>query len=638
MIDYLTYYEILEIDETASEEEIKKAFRILSKEYHPDKIPDHLSKLKQVAEEKFKQINEAYQILSNLEKRRQYDEKLEELRDSYAKTSRENGASSTTSSVSIPKLGISPKSFNFSNIKVGSSVSGSFKIINLGNGILTGSISSTVPWIKIPASIPPTMKNQSQEIYLSVDASSLPYGFSGTGTVSIKTNGGNKSVSVNLATEGLSVLVSKFRSSYVPLIAAFFGFIGSFSRSPISDFLSGAFFSGIITYAFAKLIVKFLLNRSINVFKVPSILIQGVAIGIVIFAITVHSGDSRSLIKSAVTANPPQRQKVKSKAYQYKPPPIHYLQNGRYTQTNKKPSGKRIPPLAFEFLVESVDVTNDYIIFNIALRNLKNHIINFLSGNSTTQYYKAPYFIDGSNNKYEAINPPLRGEIEKYFFEPRGGGLGYKGTLKVRLPSYTTAHAKMVFPRMSNSPRHISLVVPGSNGWQSTLTINNIQLTSYEKLPTSNTSVSIFEPNSPTKDYISKKERNYTVPSSVTLKNDSSTLPKSFAPPSESLRSSIEDQILKEVTTSGRYAEYKIDDGMYVYRADHIGSNPQTQCQKIRLRAWESGSLIKDKIREICGVTKHETRSKSIGSSKGWSKARESVTYEDNNISPERRR
>ncbi len=59
------YYTILGIPRTASEEEIKKAFRKLAHEYHPDKKTGN--------EEKFKEINEAYQILSDPKKRSNYD-------------------------------------------------------------------------------------------------------------------------------------------------------------------------------------------------------------------------------------------------------------------------------------------------------------------------------------------------------------------------------------------------------------------------------------------------------------------------------------------------------------------------------------------------------------------------------------
>ena len=59
------YYKILGLNKTASGEEIKKAYRKLAHQYHPDRAGGNA--------EKFKQINEAYQILSNQDKRQQYD-------------------------------------------------------------------------------------------------------------------------------------------------------------------------------------------------------------------------------------------------------------------------------------------------------------------------------------------------------------------------------------------------------------------------------------------------------------------------------------------------------------------------------------------------------------------------------------
>ena len=67
------YYEILEVDKKASPELIKKSYNILAKKYNPDL---HETSQKQTAEEKFKLINEAYEILSNEEKRKQYDFEL----------------------------------------------------------------------------------------------------------------------------------------------------------------------------------------------------------------------------------------------------------------------------------------------------------------------------------------------------------------------------------------------------------------------------------------------------------------------------------------------------------------------------------------------------------------------------------
>ena len=70
------YYEILEINEKASQEIIEKVYKVLVKKYHPDLQETAEAKAK--CEEKIKEINEAYDILSNSEKRAEYDAKLEQ--------------------------------------------------------------------------------------------------------------------------------------------------------------------------------------------------------------------------------------------------------------------------------------------------------------------------------------------------------------------------------------------------------------------------------------------------------------------------------------------------------------------------------------------------------------------------------
>ena len=63
------YYEILGLSKGASETEIKKAYRKLALKYHPDKNPDDSS-----SEDKFKEAAEAYEILSNADKKSRYDQ------------------------------------------------------------------------------------------------------------------------------------------------------------------------------------------------------------------------------------------------------------------------------------------------------------------------------------------------------------------------------------------------------------------------------------------------------------------------------------------------------------------------------------------------------------------------------------
>jgi len=67
-MDYKDYYQILGVSRNANAEEIRKAYRKLAMQYHPDRNPDDKQ-----AEERFKELNEAYQVLSDSQKRAHYD-------------------------------------------------------------------------------------------------------------------------------------------------------------------------------------------------------------------------------------------------------------------------------------------------------------------------------------------------------------------------------------------------------------------------------------------------------------------------------------------------------------------------------------------------------------------------------------
>ena len=68
-MDFKDYYKILGVEKDATQEEIKKAYRKLALKYHPDRNPDNKE-----SEEKFKEITEANEVLSDPEKRKKYDQ------------------------------------------------------------------------------------------------------------------------------------------------------------------------------------------------------------------------------------------------------------------------------------------------------------------------------------------------------------------------------------------------------------------------------------------------------------------------------------------------------------------------------------------------------------------------------------
>jgi curved DNA-binding protein len=82
-MEYRDYYKVLGVDRTATKEQIKKAYRSLALKYHPDRNQGDKQ-----AEEKFKELNEAYQVLSDPEKRTRYDA----LGESYNRYQQRGGA------------------------------------------------------------------------------------------------------------------------------------------------------------------------------------------------------------------------------------------------------------------------------------------------------------------------------------------------------------------------------------------------------------------------------------------------------------------------------------------------------------------------------------------------------------------
>ncbi len=124
------WYEILGVDPEASEEEIKKAYRGLAKRLHPDHLGNRSKSTRRWAEEKFKKINRAYEVLGNPQKRQQYDAK-------WCQRSIK------------PKPVVKPQYVQFDDIEPGKIQTSSFVIRNVGGPYKKIWISNPDSWVRI---------------------------------------------------------------------------------------------------------------------------------------------------------------------------------------------------------------------------------------------------------------------------------------------------------------------------------------------------------------------------------------------------------------------------------------------------------------------------------------------------------
>lgn len=109
------YYEELGVEKTAGKTEIKKAYRRLALKYHPDKNPEN----KEEAEKKFRALNEAYDVLSDAEKRRQYDLQFSTSQSSAFIVKQKDTGKSIILDTKLPLKEIEKKFWKFVNDKVG---------------------------------------------------------------------------------------------------------------------------------------------------------------------------------------------------------------------------------------------------------------------------------------------------------------------------------------------------------------------------------------------------------------------------------------------------------------------------------------------------------------------------------------
>lgn len=126
-----------------------------------------------------------------------------------------------------PKLEISKTSFDFPNVRKGSSVSDSFIISNVGAGTLSGPIKTNKKWLKVSQGNIDTTRHK-QDVIFYLDPSGLPFGLKDTGTIEIQSNGGTEKVLVDVSIEMPEADLSRFRLGLTIGSLIFGGLFGYF--------------------------------------------------------------------------------------------------------------------------------------------------------------------------------------------------------------------------------------------------------------------------------------------------------------------------------------------------------------------------------------------------------------------------
>lgn len=155
-----------------------------------------------------------------------------------------------------------------------------------------------------------------------------------------------------------------------------------------------------------------------------------------------------------------------------------YPSAGRYPQ-NTTPVIKEYFQNKLQFSIKSADVVNDRIIVNFEIKTLTNanyfFLVNKANISDSVNSTEKPYIVDSKGNKFEMIGGPM-GDILQNADRNTERQFGIQDTYWFKLRPLETVTGRMEFPIISEGTRKFSLVIPQSDGHQSEIKIDNIQL------------------------------------------------------------------------------------------------------------------------------------------------------------------
>jgi hypothetical protein len=393
-----------------------------------------------------------------------------------------------------PKIGMAKTRLDFRDVKPETILNEFIEISNLGEGTLTGTISSNVPWIKVPSSVGPNKKGQTQKIPISVDTTGLAFGFSGIGTLSFMTNGGNAIISVSLSIEQSRPRISQpistirspkkaFRFPLVVLTITILIILGMVYLSHHTENSgrsseNSSLLNMRIKEGQKKLSEIMPPDKARSAFEMLSSQGRGAEINQIgdVYK-KLNNGQDLSKEEESLLRN------IRLQVDQYendKQDKGHtgFPSEGRYSQ-NTPPHTMTYFENQSRFAVKNVDVVTHKILVDFEISNLTNSEYFFLcnkrniddSVNSTQK----PFIVDSKGIKQEMTGGPM-GNILRNSFPDNETGFNPERTFRFKLQPLQVVSGHIEFPMISEGARKLSFVNPGVNGWQDEIRIDNIQL------------------------------------------------------------------------------------------------------------------------------------------------------------------
>jgi len=187
------YYEILGVSPDATSEQIKEAYIYKVNILHPDRLAAMPERIRSLAEKDLKKVNVAYEVLSNVERRQQYDAKY------FGKIAAVSDKRKTEP-LRKPQPEVHPKTIYFNGVLPYIIQKGSFFVRNLGGPYKRVLISKTPEWLKVVKTIP-LQGDSKLPMQVQIEATGIQWGTVYSSEIAVRLDENEARVKVELRTQ-----------------------------------------------------------------------------------------------------------------------------------------------------------------------------------------------------------------------------------------------------------------------------------------------------------------------------------------------------------------------------------------------------------------------------------------------------